>query len=47
MFAYNEKGEFVKKYNTISEFCKEHKIDPKEAIDVLNKYFERRRKENA
>lgn len=26
VFAYDAKGEFVKKYNTISEYCKEHKI---------------------
>jgi len=26
VYAYNKNGEFVKKYNTISEFCKEHKI---------------------
>lgn len=39
-----KREEYVREFTL--NFCKENKIDPKEAIDVLNKYFESRRKDD-
>ena len=35
---------YVREYTL--KFCKDNNIDPREAIDVLNAYFERRRKDD-
>ncbi len=39
-----KREQYVREYTL--EFCEKNKIDPKEAIAVLNKYFERRRKDD-
>ena len=39
-----KREQYVREYTL--EFCKENKIDPKEAIAVLNQYFERRRQDD-
>lgn len=39
-----KREEYVREFTL--DFCKKNNIDPKEAIDVLNKYFERRRKDD-
>ena len=39
-----KREQYVREYTL--EFCEENKIDPKEAIAVLNQYFERRRKDD-
>ena len=37
---------YPEKHRERYEFCEKNKIDPKEAIAVLNQYFERRRKDD-
>ena len=39
-----KREQYVREYTL--EFCEKNKIDPKEAIAVLNQYFERRRKDD-